>query len=58
MGTYRRNALVPSKELTVDVCTRWNSTHDMIECALELCEPLDMVANMDLELDKYRLAAE
>jgi len=49
---------VPSKELIVDVRTRWNSTHDMIERALELREPLDSMTTLDLELGKYRLAAE
>jgi hypothetical protein len=49
---------IPPKELPLDVCTRWNSTHDMIVRALELCGPLDAMAGLDLHLFKYKLTAE
>jgi hypothetical protein len=48
---------VPHKELIVDVCTRWNSTHDMIERALELRKPLDSMAELNKDLCPYKLTA-
>ena len=43
------------KELVVDVRTRWNSTHEMIERALELRKPLDKTARLYTDLSKYKL---
>ena len=43
------------KELMVDVRTRWNSTYDMIERALELRKPLDEMAELVSDLRKYKL---
>jgi hypothetical protein len=46
------------KELIIDVRTRWNSTHDMIKCALELRGPLDNITIADPDLGAYKLTAE
>jgi hypothetical protein len=49
------NAGVSPKKLILDVRTRWNSTHAMIERALKLREPLDAVIKAYPDLTNYRL---
>jgi ribosomal protein S27E len=49
---------VDPKQLILDVRTRWNSTHNMIERALELRKPLDNMAMDDPGLAEYKLTAE
>jgi hypothetical protein len=46
---------ISAKGLIVDVRTRWNSTHAMIERALELREPLDAMATLEQGLVEHRL---
>jgi hypothetical protein len=47
-----------SKELIVDVRTRWNSTFLMLQRALELRGPLGNVAMLDRDLRAYQLTDE
>lgn len=40
-----------------DVSTRWNSTYDMVEFAIEYCAALDvMTADRDMNLRKFELS--
>jgi hypothetical protein len=47
-----------SKQLIVDVRTRWNSTFLMLERALELRGPLGDVATLDKDLHAYQITDE
>jgi hypothetical protein len=41
-----------------DVATRWNSTYDMLEFAVQYCPAIDtMMAIRDLDLRKYELVS-
>jgi len=43
------------KALVIDSKTRWNSTADMIQRALDMQRPLQLLVDEDVELEEYRL---
>ena len=64
MGLIQQNATLKDLDLNIrimprDVCTRWNSTFDMLEFSLQYRPAIDAITdNRDMKMRKLKLDAQ